>query len=121
MAIHTQQIISPIQTVSLDDIEFVGGKAAALGELMQNFPEGCELIPQGFVITRYAYETFLEDQQDIRDRHLHRFQLVCDIHPFDMGSGIILFSAAIPGLALFAVLADRAIHQPLHVRLCPHP
>jgi len=43
-----------------DDVAFVGGKNASLGEMYSNLtPKGIR-IPNGFAITAYAYRYFLE-------------------------------------------------------------
>jgi pyruvate,water dikinase len=43
-----------------DDVQFVGGKNASLGEMYSNLtPKGIK-IPNGFAITAHAYRYFLE-------------------------------------------------------------
>jgi pyruvate,water dikinase len=42
--------------LSLDDLDYVGGKNASLGELINNF----NMIPNGFAVTTFGYTQFVE-------------------------------------------------------------
>lgn len=55
----TNRFIVPLSKVGINDIEWVGGKNASLGEMIQNLSEPGINIPDGFVITVDAYKHFL--------------------------------------------------------------
>ncbi len=46
-----------LQECNTDDIQRVGGKAAALGEMIQNIPD--LKVPDGFVVTSNAFDAFI--------------------------------------------------------------
>jgi len=52
-----QNLVLPLERLSLENIEDVGGKAANLGEILNraHLP-----VPPGFAITAHAYERFME-------------------------------------------------------------
>ncbi len=53
--------IKKLKEVGIKDVAEVGGKNASLGEMIQNLiPKGVK-IPDGFVVTAYAYRYFLEE------------------------------------------------------------
>lgn len=54
-----KQFIVPLSKVGINDIEWVGGKNASLGEMIQNLGGLGINIPDGFVITVHAYKHFL--------------------------------------------------------------
>jgi len=57
----TQPIyILPLRQVGLSDIGIAGGKNASLGEMINNLDDLGIKIPDGFVITVYAYREFIE-------------------------------------------------------------
>lgn len=57
---NTNSFIVPLGQVGISNIDFVGGKNASLGEMLQHLtPLGIN-IPDGFVITVHAYKTFLQ-------------------------------------------------------------
>jgi pyruvate,water dikinase len=57
---NTNSFIVPLGQVGINNIDFVGGKNASLGEMLQHLsPLGIN-IPDGFVITVHAYKTFLQ-------------------------------------------------------------
>ncbi|CAL1520351.1 phosphoenolpyruvate synthase [Chitinophaga sp. MM2321] len=57
---NTKSFIVPLSQVGINNIDFVGGKNASLGEMLQHLsPLGIN-IPDGFVITVHAYKTFLQ-------------------------------------------------------------
>jgi pyruvate,water dikinase len=66
----TQPIyILPLRQVGLSDIGIAGGKNASLGEMINNLDDLGIKIPDGFVITVYAYREFIESSgldQEIR-------------------------------------------------------
>ncbi|MDP3970747.1 MAG: phosphoenolpyruvate synthase [bacterium] len=47
--------------LGIEDVPLVGGKNASLGEMYQNMAEKGVAVPNGFAITAYAYEHFLEE------------------------------------------------------------
>jgi pyruvate, water dikinase len=56
----TNRFIVPLSQVGLEDLDWVGGKNASLGEMIQHLtPLGIN-IPGGFVITVSAYKHFLD-------------------------------------------------------------
>jgi pyruvate,water dikinase len=55
-----QDYILPLNAVSINDIDRVGGKNASLGEMLQNLHTLGIQIPDGFVITVAAYRYFVE-------------------------------------------------------------
>jgi pyruvate, water dikinase len=55
-----QALILWFNEIGIDDIPWVGGKNASLGELIQQLqPQGVN-VPNGFAITAYAYRYFIE-------------------------------------------------------------
>jgi pyruvate,water dikinase len=57
----TQPIfILPLRQVGISDIGIAGGKNASLGEMINNLDDLGIRIPDGFVITVYAYRAFIE-------------------------------------------------------------
>ncbi|NIG57542.1 phosphoenolpyruvate synthase [Chitinophaga sp. Cy-1792] len=54
-----EQIILPLEKVSLDSIALVGGKSASLGEMISSLTQVGVKIPTGFAITTKAYYDFL--------------------------------------------------------------
>lgn len=57
---NTSSFIVPLGQVGINNIDFVGGKNASLGEMLQHLsPLGIN-IPDGFVITVHAYKAFLQ-------------------------------------------------------------
>ncbi len=57
---NTENFIVPLHEVGLEDLDWVGGKNASLGEMIQHLtPLGIN-IPGGFVITVSAYKHFLD-------------------------------------------------------------
>jgi len=53
-----KQFIVPLSEISMNDVSFVGGKAASLGELLK---VGVK-VPQGFVVTTHVYRNFAGQQ-----------------------------------------------------------
>jgi len=52
-----QELIIPLSKIRKDDTSLVGGKGANLGEMIAaGFP-----VPNGFALTIYAYDLFLEE------------------------------------------------------------
>lgn len=49
--------------LGLDDVPFVGGKNASLGEMYRELSEQGVKVPNGFAITAEAYRTFLHEAQ----------------------------------------------------------
>ncbi|MBI2652805.1 phosphoenolpyruvate synthase [Candidatus Woesearchaeota archaeon] len=52
--------------LTIDDVPLVGGKNASLGEMYKNLTKNGVKIPNGFAVTAYAYNYFLE-QAKIKD------------------------------------------------------
>ena len=46
--------------LTIEDIPLVGGKNASLGEMYQNLTKKGVKIPNGFAVTAYAYNYFIE-------------------------------------------------------------
>ena len=53
--------------LSIDDIALVGGKNASLGEMYRNLTKRGVKIPNGFAVTAYAYNHFVE-KADIKNK-----------------------------------------------------
>lgn len=60
-------LVVPLIHCTKDDAKYIGGKAANLGEMINSgFP-----VPLGFVVTSYAYFTFLQKNKlDLKIKHL---------------------------------------------------
>jgi pyruvate,water dikinase len=58
-----QSIIVPFEECSKSNIESVGGKNAALGELMNALNDSDFCVPEGFVLSSKAFRLFLEHNQ----------------------------------------------------------
>lgn len=56
---NTEKFIVPLSEVGINDIEWVGGKNASLGEMIQHLTKLGINIPDGLVITVHAYKHFL--------------------------------------------------------------
>ena len=63
-----------------DDVQYVGGKNASLGEMYSNLTSKGIRIPNGFALTAHAYRYFLE-KAGIRDRIK---QILSDLDTSDM-------------------------------------
>jgi len=50
-----------LKDVTMDDIALVGGKNAALGEMQGELKKSGIRVPDGFVVTVYAYQQFLKE------------------------------------------------------------
>src|SRR5438270_912590 len=63
----TQKYVVWFSDIDKEDLELVGGKGANLGEMKKiGFP-----IPNGFILTTYAYQKFLsENKLDEKIHHL---------------------------------------------------
>ena len=48
--------------IGIEDVPSVGGKNASLGEMYKNLTKKGVNIPNGFAITAYAYNYFLEEE-----------------------------------------------------------
>ena len=53
--------------IGIEDVPLVGGKNASLGEMYRNLTKKGVNIPNGFAITAYAYDYFLEEE-NIREK-----------------------------------------------------
>ncbi len=63
-----------------DDVQYVGGKNASLGEMYVNLTSKGIKVPNGFALTAYAYRYFL-DKAGIKD---HIKQILSDLNTHDM-------------------------------------
>lgn len=54
------------EELAIDDVPFVGGKNASLGEMYQNMAQKGIQVPNGFALTSHAYNHFI-DSAGIRD------------------------------------------------------
>jgi pyruvate,water dikinase len=57
---NNNKFIVPLSEVGLEDIDWVGGKNASLGEMIQHLEPLGISVPGGFVITVSAYKHFLD-------------------------------------------------------------
>jgi pyruvate, water dikinase len=64
--------------VNNDDVKYVGGKNASLGEMYSKLTKKGINIPNGFAITAYAYHYFL-DRAGLRDKIRHEISML-NIH-----------------------------------------
>ena len=53
-------LVVPLQTVGLDHVAQVGGKNAALGEMLSQLTAAGVRVPDGFATTAAAYRQILE-------------------------------------------------------------
>ena len=60
---QTANFIAWFSNLSIEDIPLVGGKNAALGEMVSNLSEMGIKVPNGFAVTAEAYNFFLEKAQ----------------------------------------------------------
>ncbi|MEA5541314.1 phosphoenolpyruvate synthase [Limnoraphis robusta Tam1] len=69
--VKEQALVLWFDQVGINDISFVGGKNASLGEMIRQLtPKGVN-VPQGFAITAYAYRYFLKSAGlDVKLRQL---------------------------------------------------
>jgi pyruvate,water dikinase len=56
-----KKLILFFEEIDIDDIPFVGGKNASLGEMIRNLKSKGIKIPEGFAITSYAYDYFVKN------------------------------------------------------------
>ena len=54
-------------TLSMNDVDKVGGKNASLGEMVSNLSNAGVSVPNGFATTSFAFHQFLEFEQ-LNDR-----------------------------------------------------
>jgi pyruvate, water dikinase len=65
-----EQLIIWFNDVGNDDVELVGGKNASLGEMYRTLSQRGVRVPNGFIVTAYAYRDFIEKaglKQQIED------------------------------------------------------
>lgn len=65
MADKKESFILWFKELGIDDVPLVGGKNASLGEMYSNLASKGVAVPNGFAITAYAYEYFI-DQAGVR-------------------------------------------------------
>ena len=63
MSDRSSALILQFRELTIDDVPLVGGKNAALGEMVANFTPLGIAVPDGFAITATAYNHFLETAQ----------------------------------------------------------
>ena len=52
-------LVVPFEKLRMDDVEYVGGKNASLGEMISQLPQGVK-VPTGFATTAHAFREFLK-------------------------------------------------------------
>lgn len=65
-----KKLVLKLSEVGIDDVSFVGGKNASLGEMIRELGQKGVRVPGGFVVTAEAYRVFLREtglEQFIRD------------------------------------------------------
>lgn len=65
-----KKLVLKLSEVGIDDVAFVGGKNASLGEMIRELGQKGVRVPGGFVVTAEAYRVFLREaglEQFIRD------------------------------------------------------
>ena len=112
MADRDKSFILWFKELGMDDVPLAGGKNASLGEMYQNMAEKGVAVPNGFAITAYAYEYFLE-QTGVKQEIENILQALsaqdgCDLARMS-GSGSCCF-----GLFESAELAKRAADDLTH-------
>src|SRR3989344_1214815 len=60
MSDRSSALILQFRELTIDDVPLVGGKNAALGEMVANFAPLGIAVPDGFAITAAAYNHFLD-------------------------------------------------------------
>ena len=60
MSDRSAALIIPFRELTIDDVSLVGGKNAALGEMVANFLPLGIAVPDGFAVTAAAYNHFLD-------------------------------------------------------------
>lgn len=69
-------------TLRMEDIPLVGGKNAALGEMISHLQSQGVSVPRGFAVTAQAYWYFLESN-DIRDAVFSRLSVLHDVQDIE--------------------------------------
>ncbi|MCB9798942.1 phosphoenolpyruvate synthase [Candidatus Nomurabacteria bacterium] len=59
--LKSEKTILWFEEIGIQDIPFVGGKNASLGEMYNALSKKGVVIPGGFAVTAYAYQTFLQE------------------------------------------------------------
>lgn len=60
MVSKDKKFIMWFDEIGIEDVPYVGGKNASLGEMYQNLRKKGVKIPYGFAVTAYAYRYVLE-------------------------------------------------------------
>lgn len=69
MCDRSKKLILWFNEIGIDDIPLVGGKGASLGEMYQQLSRKGVRIPNGFAVTAYAYQYFIQTagiEQELR-------------------------------------------------------
>jgi len=61
---HSDTYVIPLHDLGMNDVEYVGGKNASLGEMISNLTDLGIRVPGGFSTTAKAYRDFLAQQSD---------------------------------------------------------
>ena len=115
----TKKFILWFDEISIEDVPLVGGKNASLGEMYRNLTKEGVKIPNGFAVTAYAYNYFLEKARSngfqvedlqpdfIQHYRLHhqKFEFVDDAHWNGIGHEV--FANAIARSELFKRLFEK--------------
>lgn len=62
-----QLFIQKLNQIGMDDISFVGGKNASLGEMIQNLTKQNIKVPSGYAVTVAAFEAFI-DENNLKEK-----------------------------------------------------
>ena len=57
----SKKIVLWFNELAIEDVPFVGGKNASLGEMYRALSKKKVLVPNGFAVTAHAYRAFLEE------------------------------------------------------------
>ena len=57
---RSKELILWFNEIGVEDVKYVGGKNASLGEMYRNLTKKGISVPNGFTVTAYAYKYVLE-------------------------------------------------------------
>lgn len=106
-----------LREVSLDDINQVGGKAASLGEMLQNLAALDMRIPEGFVVTADAYRAILRanNLETTITQHLHAIEQGANLSEHAQKIRNALMHASLPDELQSAIVAQyKLLEQYYH-------
>ena len=109
------KLILFFEEIDTDDIPFVGGKNASLGEMIRNLKSKGIKIPEGFAITSYAYDYFVKKagiEKKIKD-------ILKDLDTNIEGRDIIIIEDIIDsGRTLNYLIKNLEARNPRSVEIC---